>query len=48
MNFPQPIYWLFILAIPVACIAWTVTDLKNDGLDSKLKESELKKCEELS
>jgi hypothetical protein len=126
----QPIYWLFILAIPVACIAWTVTheeifseprafckrqsltgrtllhrkffylftceycfsfyvtallllitrykllypdwrgflisglsliwianaymslfflirtDLKNDGLESKLKESELKKCEE--
>ena len=23
------------------------TDLKNDGLDSKLKESELKKCEEI-
>jgi hypothetical protein len=21
----QPIYWIFILAIPVACIAWTVT-----------------------
>ena len=20
-----PIYWLFILAIPIACIAWTVT-----------------------
>src|ERR1700722_18014315 len=130
MTIPQPIYWLFILAIPVACIAWTVTheeifseprdfckkrslngktllhrkffylftceycfsfyvtallllitrnqllypdwrgflisglsliwianaymslfflirtDLKNDGLDSKIKESELKKCEE--
>lgn len=25
MNIPQPVYWLFILAIPVACIAWTVT-----------------------
>jgi hypothetical protein len=24
------------------------TDLKNDGLESKLKESELKKCEEIS
>jgi hypothetical protein len=23
------------------------TDLKNDGLDSKIKESELKKCEEI-
>ena len=23
------------------------TDLKNDGLDSKIKESELKKCEEV-
>ena len=22
---PSPIYWLFILAIPIACIAWTVT-----------------------
>jgi hypothetical protein len=21
----QPIYWIFILAIPVACISWTVT-----------------------
>jgi len=21
----QPIYWIFILALPVACIAWTVT-----------------------
>lgn len=21
----MPIYWIFILAIPVACIAWTVT-----------------------
>ena len=21
----QPIYWLFILAIPVACVSWTVT-----------------------
>jgi hypothetical protein len=21
----EPIYWLFILAIPVACISWTVT-----------------------
>ena len=131
MSIPQPIYWLFILAIPIACIAWTVTheeifseprnycksqsltgktllhrkffylftceycfsfyvtallliitryhllypdwrgylisgfslvwianiymslfflirtDLKNDGLDSKLKESELKNCEEI-
>jgi hypothetical protein len=131
MSIPHPIYWLFIMAIPVACIAWTVTheeifseprnyckrqsisgktlfhrkffylftceycfsfyvttmwilitryqllysdwrgylvsgfsliwianiymslfllirtDLKNDGLDSKLKESELKKCEEI-
>lgn len=130
MNTPQPVYWLLILAIPVACIAWTVTheeifseprnyckkqslsgktllhrkffylftceycfsfyvtgfllfvtryqllygdwrgyfvsgfslvwianiymslfflirtDLKRDGLDNKLKESELKKCEE--
>src|ERR1700722_20422177 len=25
MTIPQPVYWLFILAIPVACIAWTVT-----------------------
>jgi hypothetical protein len=25
MNTQQPIFWLFILAIPVACIAWTVT-----------------------
>ena len=25
MNTPQPIYWLFILAIPIACVAWTVT-----------------------
>lgn len=25
MTTPQPIYWLFILAIPIACIAWTVT-----------------------
>ncbi len=25
MNTPQPVYWLLILAIPVACIAWTVT-----------------------
>lgn len=25
MNIPQPVYWLFILAIPIACIAWTVT-----------------------
>lgn len=25
MSIPQPIYWLFILAIPIACIAWTVT-----------------------
>ena len=131
MTIPQPIYWLFILAIPIACIAWTVTheeifseprnyckrqslsgktllyrkffylftceycfsfyvtallllitryqllyvdwrgylvagfsliwianiymslfflirtDLKNDGLDSKIKESELKKCEDI-
>jgi hypothetical protein len=131
MTILQPVYWLFILAIPIACIAWTVTheeifsesrnyckmqsiagkgllrrkffylftceycfsfyvtglmliitryqllypdwrgyliagfsliwianiymslfflirtDLKNDGLDSKLKESELKKCGEL-
>lgn len=22
---PYPIYWMFILALPVACIAWTVT-----------------------
>lgn len=21
----MPIYWLFILAIPIACVAWTVT-----------------------
>ncbi|MBC7565652.1 MAG: hypothetical protein H7223_01645 [Pedobacter sp.] len=21
----QPIYWIFILALPVACIAWTIT-----------------------
>jgi hypothetical protein len=21
----EPIYWIFILALPVACIAWTVT-----------------------
>jgi len=21
----EPIYWLFILAIPIACISWTVT-----------------------
>jgi hypothetical protein len=21
----EPIYWMFILALPVACIAWTVT-----------------------
>ena len=21
----QPIYWLFILAIPIACMSWTVT-----------------------
>jgi hypothetical protein len=25
MSMSQPVYWLFILAIPVACIAWTVT-----------------------
>jgi hypothetical protein len=25
MTTPQPIYWLFILALPIACIAWTVT-----------------------
>jgi hypothetical protein len=25
MNTPQPVYWLFILAIPIACMAWTVT-----------------------
>lgn len=25
MYIPQPVYWLFILAIPIACIAWTVT-----------------------
>ncbi len=25
MIIPQPVYWLFILAIPVACVAWTVT-----------------------
>jgi len=25
MTIRHPVYWLFILAIPVACIAWTVT-----------------------
>lgn len=25
MSILQPISWLFILAIPIACIAWTVT-----------------------
>jgi hypothetical protein len=25
MITPQPVYWLFILAIPIACVAWTVT-----------------------
>ncbi len=25
MALPQQIIWLFILAIPIACIAWTVT-----------------------
>jgi hypothetical protein len=25
MNTQQPVYWLFILSIPIACIAWTVT-----------------------
>jgi hypothetical protein len=25
MTTPQPVSWLFILAIPIACIAWTVT-----------------------
>jgi hypothetical protein len=25
MSQDPPLYWLFILAIPVACIAWTVT-----------------------
>jgi hypothetical protein len=25
MNAPQPVFWLFFLAIPIACIAWTVT-----------------------
>jgi hypothetical protein len=25
MDIAQPVYWLFILAIPIACIAWTVT-----------------------
>jgi hypothetical protein len=131
MYIPQPVFWLFILAVPIASLAWTVTheeifseprnyckkrslsgktvlhrkffylftceycfsfyvtallliitryqllypdwrgylisffslvwianiymslfflirtDLKNDRLDSKLKESELKKCEEI-
>ena len=25
MTTPEPVYWLFILAIPIACVAWTVT-----------------------
>jgi hypothetical protein len=25
MHDDTPIYWLFILAIPIACVAWTVT-----------------------
>ena len=25
MQTLQPVYWLFVLAIPVACISWTVT-----------------------
>src|SRR6202000_2809345 len=25
MSILPPVYWLFILAVPVACIAWTVT-----------------------
>ncbi len=25
MNINEQVYWLFILALPVACISWTVT-----------------------
>ena len=25
MDIQQPVHWLFILAMPIACIAWTVT-----------------------
>jgi hypothetical protein len=25
MNLPDQIIWLFVLAIPIACISWTVT-----------------------
>ncbi len=25
MTTGTPVYWLFILAIPIACVAWTVT-----------------------
>jgi len=25
MNLPMQITWLFLLAIPIACVAWTVT-----------------------
>jgi hypothetical protein len=24
-NYPEQLYWLFLLSIPVACVAWTVT-----------------------
>jgi hypothetical protein len=34
MSIPQPIYWLFILAIPIACMAWTVTHV--DSLQNAL------------
>src|SRR5580698_4899296 len=25
MNTEQPVFWLFILSLPIACVAWTVT-----------------------